>query len=195
MKRGGGKRKGAAFERQVCVALSLWVTGGEKKDVFWRSAMSGGRATVIRKRGGVNRQAGDIAAVAPEGTALVAEFFVEAKKVRDLRVGAFLFNGNGTLASFWKKACREARKHGREPMLIACQNNFGTLVILKRHYLLPIPRIESQGNGVFSCVIYRLSDFLEFSYDDFDNRRPAVEPLERKVSSTKERVIPQRGDA
>src|SRR5215216_6431446 len=38
--------KGPQWEREVCRALSLWVTNGERVDVFWRSAMSGGRATV-----------------------------------------------------------------------------------------------------------------------------------------------------
>jgi len=46
MRKGGGKAKGASFERDICRRLSLWVSAGKQEDVFWRSAMSGGRSTV-----------------------------------------------------------------------------------------------------------------------------------------------------
>jgi hypothetical protein len=82
VKKGGGKGKGSSFERKVCVLLSLWVTNGKKKDAFWRSSMSGGRATIHVKRGDKNRQAGDIAAVAPEGHQFTDVFFAECKHVR-----------------------------------------------------------------------------------------------------------------
>ena len=51
MRKGGGKAKGSSFERLICKELSLWITGGEHQDVFWRSAMSGGRSTVAMKKG------------------------------------------------------------------------------------------------------------------------------------------------
>ena len=129
MKKGGGKAKGSAFERQVCKALSLWVSHGKNEDLFWRSAMSGGRATVSKKKGKLlNRQAGDISAVAPEGHALTDLFYVECKFVKKLGVSTFLFKRTGLLNQFWNVAHREARQHGRAAMLIAKENKGGVLV-------------------------------------------------------------------
>jgi hypothetical protein len=129
MKKGGGKGKGSAFERKVCVLLSLWVTNGKKKDAFWRSSMSGGRATIHVKRGDKNRQAGDITAVAPEGHQFTDVFFAECKHVRNLDIASFFTKGIGRLAKFWAQAKKQAAQHDRRPMLIAKQNNQPVLVV------------------------------------------------------------------
>src|SRR4249919_3894092 len=100
MRAGGGKQKGSVFERQVCRRLSLWVTNNEKQDVFWRSAMSGGRATVAR---GKVRQCGDVCAVAEEGYAFCNSWFVECKHVRSLNLDSFLIKSTGALDKFWRK--------------------------------------------------------------------------------------------
>lgn len=132
MRRGGfGKRKGSAFERQVCKDLSLWLTGGKSTDVLWRSAMSGGRATVGLKRGEVIRQAGDICAVAPEGHDFCERFFIECKHIKDLRLQTFVISNKGPLADFWAKVCEQAKHHRREPVLIAKSNLVPTLLITK----------------------------------------------------------------
>ncbi|MBM3120244.1 MAG: hypothetical protein FJ006_12010, partial [Chloroflexi bacterium] len=58
--------KGASFERDISRQLSLWWTHGERDDVFWRSSMSGGRATVRAKKGQKTAyQNGDITATDP----------------------------------------------------------------------------------------------------------------------------------
>src|ERR1700686_1673675 len=117
MRSGGGKGKGSSFERKVCKALSLWVSAGKHVDLFWRSAMSGGRATVAHRRQIVQseaagttwpsappvRQAGDITAVAPEGHKLTDLFLVECKHYRDLDFDLFIFK-KGRLYQFWKTA-------------------------------------------------------------------------------------------
>src|SRR5687767_11847864 len=105
------KAKGSQFERVVCKQLSLWVSGGKQQDCFWRSAMSGGRATVRNKsaagrvRRTVVRQGGDIASVAPEGHALTDKFYVECKNYKQLALDRFLLLNTGNLAKFWKETC------------------------------------------------------------------------------------------
>lgn len=132
MQAGRGKAKGSAFERKVCERLSLWVTDGHRKDVFWRSAMSGGRATVAAKKGtSLARQAGDITAVAPEGHSLIDHFYVECKAYRELHIERFILNASGILSNFWKETIVQAKVHGRRPMLIAKQNNMPILVLTK----------------------------------------------------------------
>lgn len=118
MRKGGGKQKGAQFEREICKALSLWVTGGKRGDVFWRSAMSGGRATMFSDV----RQCGDICAVAPEGAPLTERYYIECKAYRDLQIERWLITGRGHLADFWKETKDQAKIHKREPLLIFRQN-------------------------------------------------------------------------
>jgi hypothetical protein len=127
MKAGHGKNKGSNFERQICLALSLRVTNGRRKDCFWRSAMSGGRATI---HGHAVRQAGDIVAVEPEGYDLVNRYYIECKFYKDLKVERFLIERKGPMELFWKVACREARKHSRDPVLIAKQNNKPIIAVI-----------------------------------------------------------------
>lgn len=128
MRSGGGKNKGSAYERKVCEKLSLWITHGKAKDCLWRSAMSGGRATVHHAKGSKVRQVGDVVAVSPEGHALDA-FFFECKHYKSLDIEAFLLTGKGRLAKFWSIITREAKKHERKPVLIARQNRTPDLVL------------------------------------------------------------------
>lgn len=123
-----GKAKGAQFERHVCALLSRWITNGKRDDCFWRSAMSGGRATVQTRKGKANRQAGDITAVSREGHKLTDKFYIECKSYRSLDIGQFLFE-TGKLAAFWRKTVEEAKKHHRNAILIAKENRGKILLI------------------------------------------------------------------
>lgn len=132
MRAGGGKAKGSAFERGVCKELSIWVTKGKRDDVFWRSSISGGRATVrFNKRGAITEhQAGDICAVHPDGHVFTAYWFVECKFVKDYRIDLFFLGDGGMLSEFWKKAVADASKFNRTPMIIAKMNRGRTIVVI-----------------------------------------------------------------
>ena len=143
---GGGKHKGGEFEREVCRKLSMWVSKGQNQDVFWRSAMSGGRATVARKRGVMlNRQAGDICAVAPEGHVFTNEFYLETKHYKDLQIASFLLQDVGRLAKFWRETEAHAKAYNKAPILIAKQNFVPVLFIANYNakWNWPAPRIKT----------------------------------------------------
>lgn len=127
-----GKQKGAAFERSVCRHLSLWITKGKKEDVFWRSAMSGGRATLLHRKGkAAQNSAGDITATGEEGHTLTDQFYIECKCYRDLNILPFFFgNDQGALCKFWAATILEASKHKKLPLLIAKQNSVPPFVVL-----------------------------------------------------------------
>jgi hypothetical protein len=73
--------KGADFERDISRTLSLWWSHGERDDIFWRTSMSGGRATVRRKAGKATAyQAGDITATDPIGAPLIKATVIELKR-------------------------------------------------------------------------------------------------------------------
>ena len=75
------KGKGSSFERQVCNQLSLWWSQGERTDLFWRTANSGGRATVRAKRGEKTRSHyGDICATDPDAQILIDTICLELKR-------------------------------------------------------------------------------------------------------------------
>ena len=152
MRAGGGKGKGGAWERVVAKRLSLWITHGKRQDVFWRSSLSGGRATIAR---GKVRQAGDLCAVAEEGNAFSEAWFIECKHVKDLGLEGFLISNTGPLAKFWTTACKEARKHGRDPLLICKQNNWPPLVVTRPDELSVKPIIMTTR-----VYIYLFEDWM-----------------------------------
>lgn len=116
------KVKGASWEREASVLLSLWITNGKKKDCFWRSAMSGGRATVAKRAGDIIRQDGDICAVAPEGHALADALYIECKFLKNCSLDAAL-EGKGDLVKIWNLACANAQAHLKFPVILLKRNH------------------------------------------------------------------------
>lgn len=157
MKPGGGKRKGSKFERVLCKQLSLWVSGGVDADLFWRSSISGGRATVAQRKGQNIRAAGDICAVSPEGHKLTDRFFIEAKHMRDLQLNWFLLQ-EGKLWAIWEHAIDQALKHKRSPMVIAKQDLFPPLLLVLASVQVSrqLPLAEL-GN----CNVYRFEEVIK----------------------------------
>lgn len=126
------KAKGSFFERRVCNELSLWLTDGERKDLFWRSAMSGGRSTVGKKRGDILKSsAGDIAAVDPAGHVLTNSFYIECKFVKSLDLQA-LYTHKGSLIKYWGTTKDEAKEYKKVPMMIAKQNFVPTILCINK---------------------------------------------------------------
>jgi hypothetical protein len=170
MQRGAGKRKGSSFERVICKSLSLWITKGKSADAFWRSSLSGGRATVAHRKGQSVRQAGDICAVAPEGHSLTDRFYFECKHYRDLKWDRFILEGAGPLAKFWKEARKQALVHGREPVLIAKQNGYPVFVIAMQDSLLAADVDWARLIIVRDeCAVILLSTLLRVDYARIGN--------------------------
>ena len=157
MRSGGSKQKGSGFERTICTKLSLWVSGGKDEDLFWRSAMSGGRATVAHRKGRQVRQAGDICAVSPEGHVLTDKVYLECKHYRDLKLTSFILKGQGTLAKFWRKTEAQAKLHNKMAWLIAKQNNMPIMLLTNREFTLeskaPVARLSECKIWLFETLL------------------------------------------
>ena len=135
MRAGGGKQKGAQFERDACHHLSLWVSKGAQEDVFWRSAMSGGRSTVAHKRGKrLATQAGDITCIHPIGQPFADLFLLECKFYSSLNIEGLL-TYKGHLCQFWQEVGEQGARYNKHPFLIAKQNRYPTIVCLTKHGL------------------------------------------------------------
>jgi hypothetical protein len=74
--------KGSIYEREICKLLSLWWSGGESDNIFWRTSQSGGRATQRAKKNDGKKQAhaGDITAIDSSGNSFVQLVTVEIKR-------------------------------------------------------------------------------------------------------------------
>lgn len=167
MKPGSGKAKGTAFERDVCKSLSLWVTGGQKSDVFWRSAMSGGRATAVNKDGVEVRQAGDICAVAEEGYDLVDSYYFELKRYKDLQLPQFLVRGTGLLSTFWRATIVDAERYGRSPVLIAKQDRMPAIILFDGKPDLMLDDLQTKvfvSHVGLDTFMTRFDDLLSIAY-------------------------------
>lgn len=131
MRPGGGHAKGASFERKACRELSLWLSEGKNDDLFWRSAMSGGRATVQFKKGRENRsQVGDLSPISSKGETLTDLCIFECKFYRDLQmIGLYLGLKTG-INKHWKELQEDASLRHKWPVLIARQNRTPTFMCL-----------------------------------------------------------------
>lgn len=157
MRKGGGKVKGAAFERQVCKMLSAMMSGGQREDLFWRSAMSGGRATVGHRRGALHRaQAGDISAIDAAGAELTDLFYIECKNLASLNLSSLVCKLEGTLHQIWLHTRNEAKKYGKLPVLIAKEKSRPAIICLPRKW-------QSYFNLVADSTAVRVMPSVRFS--------------------------------
>jgi hypothetical protein len=124
------KTKGAAFERLVCRQLSLWISGGKNANLFWRSSMSGGRATIAAKKGEKIRvQSGDIAAIDPAGHPFLDVFYVECKRNKTVRLDRLFYPMKGKLLPIWETAKKNAAEVGKVPLLIVKEDGRPILLV------------------------------------------------------------------
>lgn len=169
-----GKIKGSQFEREICKQLSLWISYDERDDIFWRSAMSGGRTTVGLKKGIVRKtQGGDITAIDPIGNKLTDKFIVECKYYRNIHLESMLFGvpKNNSIYEFWMKLNMQAVPVNKEPLLIIKQNNSHKLMGIRNNELSKTLK-ESYGIrpiAVFSNLLPNLNLYIfEYIMDTVD---------------------------
>ena len=134
MKKGNSKNKGSQFERIICKKLSLWISEGQREDIFWRSAMSGGRATVQYKKGISNKsQVCDISAIDPLGEKLLRNYVIECKAYKNLKLDNLIYKTSQEgMLLFWNETRQKAIESGKSPILVARQNNKRDIICFSR---------------------------------------------------------------
>lgn len=177
-----GKGKGSAFEREVCKKLSVWWTGDENGDCFWRSAMSGGRSTVT----GTSTGAGDIVGTTGRGDELVQCVTFELKRGYP-NASPFQMveskKGNATFEGFIDQAEASRRLAGSRMWSIIHKRDRKVPMIYfdwRHHDWLDAQVLDqsfcyicSGDYGVTGCC---LDDFLRIDYRAFEEyiNRPLV---------------------
>lgn len=161
-----GRGKGAHFEREVCKQLSGWMTNGARDDLFWRTAMSGGRAT-LGARGGNTRaaQLGDVCAIDPLGVPLTRDYVMECKFRASIDLDLFIMLRGGILTGFWEKVTQEAASVRKQALLIAKQNRREAVVIMPTvSFLQLFPRMKPACADVrvLAVSIVYFDDLLKY---------------------------------
>lgn len=180
MKPGSGKAKGAEFERAVCEKLSLWISHGERDDLFWRSAMSGGRATLKSKKGAQNiTQVGDITALSDKSFIFSSYFSVECKFYADLNIQQGLFKGTGNIANFWRHHSQACAKIDRIPLMVVKQNRLPAVCISDYEGSVILSRLAKPFLSTISlsadaspCAFFWFSNLLASRYNLEESRSP-----------------------
>jgi len=102
----------------------MWVSDHTRDDLYWRSAMSGGRDTVRRRfqKKGTQTQGGDISAIDPMGDPLIKAFSIECKHLNQLDYHMPVYGLHGKLVKAWRQTRKKAKQCKLAPLLIAKQN-------------------------------------------------------------------------
>lgn len=164
-----GKDKGQEFERTISQRLSMWVSKGVRKDVFWRSASSGGRRVDGKP---IDTQAGDIVAVDTLGFSLTNTFVIECKYWADLAWEDLVYRrASGLLEFEWKKLTRICASVRKEPFFLVKKNRRHEIVGVTHAGLHILNACSSRTIDVIATfkipeqldmVIVPLSDLLVF---------------------------------
>ena len=171
MTKGKGKHKGSSFERQFCKKISLWWTKGERDDIFWRTSISGGRATVRAKQGKTTKgQYGDVAATDPLGVPLTELCVIELKcGYGKSSVGDYMDGTSKSMIERWVEQVNEDAKKGDIPFWFLVTKRDRKKVLISMPFLLvdkllgevrtePVEMVHYWKDIVFST--FRLDDFL-----------------------------------
>jgi hypothetical protein len=137
----GGHNKGSSFERAIAKQLSLWWSKGVNDDIFWRTAGSGGRATVRGRKGQASVQVGDLCAIDPQGEPFNRQVVIELKR----GYGKFdlldLLDSRGKkpkLTQFLEQLEREMDQSGRVCSWLIFQRDFHRPMVIVNHAFLTL---------------------------------------------------------
>jgi len=151
------KGKGSSFERQLCKMLSLWWSNGKRDDLYWRSSMSGGRATVrARKSKSTAGHYGDITSTDTVGRELTQLCVIEAKRgYQEHTVGDLVDATPANKPQFedWVEQAMEEQELAGTPgwLLITKRNNREIMVYMpwKFYHLF-----SAHGVPLYECRPY-----------------------------------------
>lgn len=185
---GAKSKKGSEFERWFCKALSLWWSDGERADLYWRTAGSGGRATNRGKKGKSTAGAyGDIAATSHEGAPLLDLFTLEIKRgYSKCSIQDLLDKSEGAAEQEyegWIKQAQESarlagstswavvsRRDKRRASIMLPAETFAALRDAARLNALFLDKIElmtkPSHESVIRVILLRLDDFLTWVTPD-----------------------------
>lgn len=173
--------KGGAGEWAVIRALTKWITGTEKPEIFDRSAMSGGKATISKLSG--HTMEGDLVAIDRRGFFLTERFVIEVKNrkaanvldLMDTRKDCVTISkGKKTkgkrvvkndLYCWWVETCKIAYRAGKRPILVF--KRYGS-----RHWY-----IVMRSDDFYNLIMFNQKACNNRMVISFDKQRPSCSVL------------------
>lgn len=169
MRAGGGKEKGSAFERETGAQLSRWITAGQRKDLFSRNVLSGGRFTGQERKGETLGIPGDLMAAHPLAFDFLRRHVIECKHYADLGFAQFLFDQDRAsfLIKTYDHTVNQAIKIDAFAWVIAKQNMKPAILLCPEHSANGLLRFAKRGPRIWHHKLQRgylymflLSDIL-----------------------------------
>lgn len=127
------KCKGSSFERWVSKELSLWISKGERQDLFWRTHSSGSLGTISKMR----TEYGDIMAIHEDGKTFMQEWNIECRHGKVLNVKDLLYAGvkkkkSSSIIQFIEEGRTNARLSRRKPLWIFKEQGGSVLCMMDK---------------------------------------------------------------
>jgi hypothetical protein len=155
--------KGNSYERLLAKRLSLFWTGGDRDDIFWRSDSSGGRSTSRSKKGKTTaNSAGDIGLLDPVGKPLLDAFCIEVKRgYNKFSIHDILDKPKRKTKQEWEKWIEQAIRSQKQAkslywMIIAKRD--------KRDSIIVLPDLAVIALFDASCNLMRVSPCLKLDF-------------------------------
>lgn len=161
MKATAAREKGNEFERLMCKRMSLWLSAGQRRDLFMRNVASGGAFTLSARRGSPSGVGGDMMAVHPLAHDFLEVFLTEYKHWRDLNFEAALWMNRGEFAQVLTKAERQAIAAQRHYFIVAKQNHRAPILLMPHDVGLSCATVLRShavrhslwGGRMFACLL------------------------------------------
>jgi len=123
------KPKGNEFELLLGKQFSLWLSQGERTDLFVRNVLSGGAFSLAAAKGKQRGVPGDLFAADPIAFEFLRYFMVEGKHWKNLQFESALWNNTGELTKAIRYAEAQAQASNRH-LLFAARQNYRPILLL-----------------------------------------------------------------
>ena len=201
MRQGGSNPKGGKWERDVGQAISAWLTHGQRRDLFSRNVLSGGRFTRAESKGGLAGIPGDLMAAHPLAFTFLSSYMVECKHHQDINLFQFMVDTKKTspLARIIYTAQTQASRNDLDFFLVAKQNHMPPLLLTSAVTGEALMRSALTRNGCTHILHDRNYFMAPFTYvmdhcdaDAFLDREPhpVARALPRTTNITRKQLNP-----
>ena len=145
------KTKGSNYERDFAKRLSAWWTYGQLQDAFWRTSLSGGKATVS----GSDVHVGDICALRPIGVPLENCVVFELKRGynKSIILDWLLLGSTSLIGQWWKKGFDQAAALNRKFILIVKHDQSLEIAFMLEDQIPGNPPRRLLHNGGIACFV------------------------------------------
>lgn len=150
------KTKGTNYERDFAKRLSLWWTYGQLQDAFWRTSLSGGKATITNS----TVQVGDICAIRPIAIPLENCVVFELKRgyTKTLILDWLLLGSTSLVGQWWEKGIQQSIDTNRKFILIVKHDHYPEVAFMQTELIPSNPPRKLIHNGGVACFV--LEDVL-----------------------------------